>query len=242
MSASDVHSVEPTGSAVSRPLLVRTSTSSTVSTGLGTGIQFNLEDSEKGQQNVANIEAAYTNSSKGQEAAQLNMSVLNRGVANAPALFLRANADGTTVFQKDASFSAAVTIASGLSVSAGGVAVTPLSLQALTFGGSVVTAGTSIVEVTGVETAPTDFIELSALSGFPVGHTITIVCNASSNFLMISNAGSNEKINNVDADGTNAYLCTDTDTIRLTKVSNTAGWIAQSITILGAVRAAVIPS
>jgi hypothetical protein len=51
-----------------------------------------------------------------------------------------------------------------------------------------------------------------------------------------------EKINNVNCgDGSVEYLCTDTDVIRVIKVSNTQGWVAQSLTNLGAVRTAVVP-
>ena len=53
-------------------------------------------------------------------------------------------------------------------------------------------------------------------------------------------AASNTKINDVDADGSQEYLCTDTDLIIVTK-RTTTGWVAQSITKLGAVRTAVIP-
>ncbi len=44
----------------------------------------------------------------------------------------------------------------------------------------------------------------------------------------------------VDSDGTQEYLCTDTDVVVVTK-RTTTGWCAQSYTKLGAVRTAVIP-
>ena len=86
-----------------------------------------------------------------------------------------------------------------------------------------------------------DWIALPALADTPNGHEILIFCNAGSNFELRTPAASNEKINNVDSDGTQEYLCTDTDVIRVIKVNNTAGWVAQSLTKLGAVRTAVIP-
>lgn len=86
-----------------------------------------------------------------------------------------------------------------------------------------------------------DWITLPSLSDVANGHEIIILCLAGGNFEMRTPASSNEKINNVDSDGSQEYLCTDTDVIRVIKVSNTQGWVAQSLTNLGAVRTAVIP-
>jgi hypothetical protein len=86
-----------------------------------------------------------------------------------------------------------------------------------------------------------DWITLPSLADVPNGHEIKIICSAGANFEMRTPTSSNEKINNVDADGTNEYLCTDTDVIRVIKRNNTDGWVAQSLTNLGAVRTAVIP-
>jgi hypothetical protein len=97
------------------------------------------------------------------------------------------------------------------------------------------------VLITGVDVDANDFVVLPSLADVEDGHVINILCAGSSNFELRTPASSNEKINNVDADGTNEYLCTDTDTVRIWKVSNTQGWVAQSITNLGAVRTAVVP-
>jgi hypothetical protein len=86
-----------------------------------------------------------------------------------------------------------------------------------------------------------DWITLPSLANVPNGHEILILCNAGTNFELRTPALSNEKINNEDCDGTKEYLCSDTDIIRVIKVSNTAGWVAQSLTNLGAVRSAVVP-
>lgn len=86
-----------------------------------------------------------------------------------------------------------------------------------------------------------DWITLPSLADVPNGHEIIILASAGGNFEMRTPTSSNEKINNVDSDGTQEYLCTDTDVIRVYKVSNTAGWVAQSLTNLGAVRTAVVP-
>lgn len=85
-----------------------------------------------------------------------------------------------------------------------------------------------------------DFIVLPAIAGVPMGHTIVINCNGGSNFEMRTPASSNTKINDVDADGTQEYLCTDTHQIIVRK-HTTTGWVAQSLTKLGAVVTAVVP-
>jgi hypothetical protein len=54
-------------------------------------------------------------------------------------------------------------------------------------------------------------------------------------------ASSNEKINNEDCDGTKEYLCTDTEIIKVVKISNTIGWMAHAYTAIGAVATAVVP-
>ena len=101
---------------------------------------------------------------------------------------------------------------------------------------------TAKVGVVGtVTTDANDWITLPSLSDVPNGHEIIILCNAGGNFELRTPTSSNEKINNVDSDGSQEYLCTDTDVVRVIKVSNTAGWVAQSLTKLGAVRTAVIP-
>lgn len=98
-----------------------------------------------------------------------------------------------------------------------------------------------VAQVGTVTNDANDWITLPSLSDVPNGHEIIVLCSAGGNFEMRTPTSSNEKINNVDSDGTNEYLCTDTDVIRVIKVSNTAGWVAQSLTNLGAVRTAVIP-
>lgn len=95
------------------------------------------------------------------------------------------------------------------------------------------------VKVTGVTNDANDFVVLPPIASVQAGHEINILCNAGSNFELRTPASSNTKINNVDSDGTQEYLCTDTDMVRV--ISNGTGWLAQSITVLGAVRTAVIP-
>lgn len=100
--------------------------------------------------------------------------------------------------------------------------------------------GARTVNVGAVANDANDFIVLPAIASCPMGHTIIINCNAGGNFEMRTPASSNTKINDVDADGTQEYLCTDTDQIIVRK-HTTTGWVAQSLTKLGAVRTAVVP-
>lgn len=106
--------------------------------------------------------------------------------------------------------------------------------------GSSILAGVTKVNVTGVTTNADDWVVLPAIASVPIGHQIFIACNAGANFELRTPASSNTKINDVDADGSQEYLCTDTDVVVLRK-RTTTGWVAQSLTKLGAVRTAVVP-
>lgn len=99
-----------------------------------------------------------------------------------------------------------------------------------------------VAYVKAVTTNSSDWIQLPSLADVPNGHEILVIAQAASNFGLRTPATSNEKINNIDSDGSQTYLVTDTDIVRVHKVNNTAGWVAQSLTNLGAVRTAVIPS
>lgn len=105
---------------------------------------------------------------------------------------------------------------------------------------SLIAAGITGVTVGPVTTNADDFIVLPAIASVPFGHTITICCNAGTNFELRTPASSTTTINNVNSDGTQEYLCTDTDIIVVKKHTAT-GWVAVSYTLLGAVRTAVIP-
>jgi len=144
--------------------------------------------------------------------------------------------------------SGAATLGSTLSVSgsatfASGVASTASTRTPAADNGpnTVINAGVTAVDVAAVTNDANDWINLPSLSSVQVGHTIKIACNAGTNFELRTPATSGEKINTVVSDGTQEYLCTDTDTVIVWKVSDTDGWAAQSITALGAVRTAVIP-
>jgi len=149
-----------------------------------------------------------------------------------------ANTGATTVTGASGTFTGAglITASAGLSSSA-----TQRTPAADNGPNTFINAGFTAVDVLAVANDANDWINLPQLSSVPVGHTIRIACNAGTNFELRTPATSNEKINNVDSDETAEYLCTDTDTVVIWKLSNTDGWVAQSITNLGAVRTAVIP-
>ena len=67
------------------------------------------------------------------------------------------------------------------------------------------------------------------------------MCNAGGNFELRTPAGSAEEINSENCDGTKEYLCTDTQVLYVTKISNTIGWEANAYTAIGAVATAVVP-
>lgn len=105
---------------------------------------------------------------------------------------------------------------------------------------SSIAVGVTQVDVGAVTTDANDWIVLPAIASVPIGFSINIAANAGTNFELRTPAASNTKINDVDSDGTQEYLCTDTDMIIVTK-RTTTGWVAQSLTKLGAVRTAVVP-
>ncbi len=107
--------------------------------------------------------------------------------------------------------------------------------------GNRILAGVTAVDVQAVTNDADDFIVLPALADVPVGHEITIVCNAGSNFELRTPADSDEEINSQNCDGTAEYLCTDTEVVKVVKISDTIGWMAHAYTALGAVAPAVVP-
>jgi len=119
--------------------------------------------------------------------------------------------------------------------------VTPDDATPALVGQNAIPPGIKTAQVGTVTNDANDWVILPSLADVPNGHEIIVLCSAGGNFELRTPASSNEKINNVDSDGTQEYLCTDTDVIRAIKVSNTVGWVAQSLTNLGAVRTAVIP-
>ena len=107
--------------------------------------------------------------------------------------------------------------------------------------GSTVRNDACSVSVEGVVTDANDWIVLPALADTKDGHEITILCSAGANFEMRTPAASGEEINSEDCDGTKEYLCTDTEVMKVVKISNTIGWMAHAYSAIGAVVAAVVP-
>jgi hypothetical protein len=142
----------------------------------------------------------------------------------------------TTNGSEAVAFTPKVTCANGLVVAA--VSVTPAADSGA---GSLIPVGAVAVDVQAVTNDADDWIVLPAIAGVAVGHTIRIACNAGTNFELRTPAESSTKINNVDSAGTQEYLCTDTDIVEVTKISDTDGWTAVSRPIAGGVRAAVTP-
>lgn len=95
-------------------------------------------------------------------------------------------------------------------------------------------SGVNSLDVQAVTNDANDFIVLPPLDEVEVGHTIKVACNAGTNFELRTPASSNEKINAVDSDGTNEYLCVDTFLITLVKISDADGWTAVAQSEVGA--------
>lgn len=121
---------------------------------------------------------------------------------------------------------------------AGSQVVTPDDAEGL---GNSILAGVTGVDVAAVTNNANDWIVLPALADVPVGHTITICCNAGGNFELRTPASSAEEINSENCDGTKEYLCTNTQVVKVIKISNTIGWMAHAFSALGTAVTAVVP-
>ncbi len=121
------------------------------------------------------------------------------------------------------------------------VLVTPDDATPAVIGQNAIPATAKVVEVGAVTNDANDWITLPALAGTPNGHSILILCSAGTNFELRTPAASNEKINNIDSDGSQEYLCTDTEVVEVIKINNTVGWMAHAYSAIGAVVTAVVP-
>jgi len=106
---------------------------------------------------------------------------------------------------------------------------------------SSIDVGVMRVTVGAVVNGVTDWIVMPAIADVSDGFEITILCNAGGAFEIRTPAASGTKINTVDSDGTQEYLATDTETIKITKVSTADGWTATGYAAAGAAVAAVTP-
>ena len=97
------------------------------------------------------------------------------------------------------------------------------------------------VNVIGITNSENDYVILPLIADVPIGHEIIINNVASSDFQLRTPASSGTKINNVDCDGTGSYPMTNTQILKVIKISNTVGWMAHGYTAIGAVATAVVP-
>ena len=95
--------------------------------------------------------------------------------------------------------------------------------------------------VTGYVNDTTDYIVLPPVASCEIGHTITIIASAGTDFELRTPASSAEKINNYDCDGTQEALLTNTNIYNVVKISNTTGWMLEGRTAIGAYQTAIVP-
>lgn len=131
----------------------------------------------------------------------------------------------------------------GLNPHVDGISFKPFVLTADSSNSSknCIPKGANRVIVSGVTNDANDWITLPALADVKTGHEVTIFCSASSNFELRTPASSNEKINGQDSDGTKEALMTDTNIMKVTKISDSAGWMLEGRTAIGAYLTAVVP-
>lgn len=122
-----------------------------------------------------------------------------------------------------------------------GISFAPVTVKPDAVSKAIIPVGAKSVIVTTVTNDANDWIVLPPLAKTQSGHEITILCKAGGNFEMRTPASSNEKINGQDSDGTKEYLCTDTEVVKVVKISDTVGWMAHAYSAIGAVVAAVVP-
>ena len=115
--------------------------------------------------------------------------------------------------------------------------ITPNSSQGA---GNTITAGTSVVKLLANANDVNDFTVLPSLGSVPEGHTITILAGTANSELRTP-ASSNEKINNVDSDGTQEALLTAGNVYTVTKLIGTEGWMLEGRTAIGAYQTAIVP-
>lgn len=117
------------------------------------------------------------------------------------------------------------------------VQITPNSAQGA---GNSIPAGVKVVKLLANANDVNDFSVLPSLATVQDGQSLTILAGAANSELRTP-ASSNEKINNVDSDGTQEALLTATNVYTVTKLSTTAGWMLEGRTAIGAYETAIIP-
>lgn len=86
-----------------------------------------------------------------------------------------------------------------------------------------------------------DFTVLPSLASVPAGHIITLLAGTAANSELRTPSSSNEKINNVDSDGSQEALLTAGNVYTVTKLDDTRGWMLEGRTAIGAYQTAIIP-
>lgn len=145
-----------------------------------------------------------------------------------------ATSTGTLAVSSTSTLTGAVSMVGGFQTTA--QTVTPAADSGV---GSTILPNTRNVTLAANTTDVNDWFVLPAIASVPIGHMIIIQAGAA-NCEMRTVATSGTTINGEDGDGTKEYLVTATDTIIVIKSAAT-GYIAVSLTALGAVRTAVVP-
>lgn len=118
------------------------------------------------------------------------------------------------------------------------VTLTPTSSQSSV---NTIPAGVRNVRLGANVNGVNDFTVLPSLASVPDGFTITLIAGSAANSELRTPASSNEKINNVDSDGTNEALLTAGNVYTIIKNDNTIGWTLIGHTAIGAFQTAIIP-
>jgi hypothetical protein len=102
---------------------------------------------------------------------------------------------------------------------------------------STIDEGVSVANVTAANAGVNDWI---VLPDSIIGREVWVYANVGANFEIRTPAASNDTINNVDSDGTQEFLATDTS-VYYFRCHTATGWIGVAYTNLGAHGAAVVP-
>lgn len=133
-------------------------------------------------------------------------------------------------------------VSNGLNPTFDGLFTRALTLTPTSAQGSVnsIPAGVCNVRLGANVNDVNDFTVLPSLASVPNGFEITIIAGAANSELRTP-ASSNEKINNVDSDGTQEALLTATNVYKVIKNDNTIGWTLIGFTPIGAYQTAIVP-
>lgn len=107
--------------------------------------------------------------------------------------------------------------------------------------GNSVPPGVNVVVCGANVNGVNDFIVLPSLGSVPLGHEITVLCNAAGMEIRTP-SGSAEEINSEDCDGTKEYTVpAGSEVHKFVKIGETLGWMGYGFTAIGAKTTAVVP-